>query len=155
MARKVDPKDDQAPAAKAAAGTDDLSILAPDDEITIGDETIKVREYRFFESLRLQSDEQPWFQALYHMLAEAKRPPTFDDVLELVGKHSDAVERMVALSTGRPVEWVQALGESDGDRLLLTWWQVNSDFFVRRVMRRALQKRLEGSGSDGLGSTTS
>lgn len=158
MARKVDSTAKQAPAATPAAGADDLSILQPDGEIEIQGETIQVREYRFFDGLRLQQQHRAFFDALYDLLAPADpaaQAPTFDDVLALIGMHADSVQAMVALSIGKPAEWVGELSESDGDALLLTWWQVNSGFFVRRVMRRALQQRLEGSGSDGLGSTTS
>ena len=154
MAKKVAPDATKVPAAKPAAGAEDLNILMPDNELTIGGEKIVVREYRFFEGLRLQADEKPFFDDLYVLLAEASRPPSFDDVLDLIGRHDFSVALMVGLATDRPIEWVQALGESDGDALLLTWWQVNSGFFVRRVMRRALQDRMAGSRSDGLASTT-
>ena len=156
MAKKVAPDATKAPVAKPAAGADDLGILMPDDDLVIKGKKILVREYRFFEGLKMQADPavKPFFDDLYVLLAEASRPPSFDDVLDLIGRHVDTVAHMVGLAIDRPAEWVQSLGESDGDALLLTWWQVNSGFFVRRVMRRALQDRMAGSGSDGLASTT-
>jgi hypothetical protein len=150
MARKVS---DKAPAGKPAAGTDDLAILQPDGQVTIAGEDITVREYRFFEGLRLQTEEKPFFDDLCALLSQGPAP-TFDDVLRIVSEHSTSVVSMVALSCDRPFDWVEGLGEADGDALLLTWWQVNSAFFIRRVMRRALQKRFEESPPDGRASTT-
>lgn len=152
MARKVDR--DQAPAGKPAAGADDLAILQPDGRLTIAGEEITVREYRFFEGLRLQAEEKPFFDDLYALLAGGVTP-TFDGVLQIISEHSTSVISMVALSCDRTFEWVEGLGEADGDALLLTWWQVNSAFFIRRVMRRALLKRFEGQNPfDGHASTT-
>lgn len=154
MAKKVDKEKPNASAEKHAAGSDDLEILQPDYTLVIGGQTVTVREYRFFEGLRLQRDEQAFFEDLYKLLSEAGSGPSFDDVLALIGDHNLSVAVMVAQSIDRDLEWVLALGEADGDALLLTWWQVNSSFFIRRVMRRALQKRLEANPSDGRASTT-
>ncbi len=154
MAQKIDPATHDAPAAKAAAGADDLQILMPDADLTIAGETITVREYRFFDGLALRQQAAPFFDDLYNLLGrEGAAPPSFDEIEMLVATHAELVKAMVALSVARTAEWVAALSETEGDALLITWWQVNSGFFIRRVMRRALQERL-AAPSVGPASTT-
>ena len=151
MAQKIDPATEDAPAAKAAAGADDLQILMPDADLTIAGETITVREYRFFDGLVIVKQAAPFIDDLYNLLGrEGAAPPSFDDIEMLVATHRDLVKEMVALSVARTAEWVGALSDTDGDALLLTWWEVNTRFFIRRVMRRALKERL----SAGHASTT-
>lgn len=122
---------------------DSLEILQPDLEIELGGVKIVVREYRFFEGLRLMAQAKPFFDDLYSTVARPGTAPSFDDITELLGKHEDIVPSLVALACDRDAAWVRALGQLDGELLLLTWWQANSSFFIRRVMRRALQARLE------------
>lgn len=145
MARKVNAANSAAPAAsKEAAGADDLEILNPDFELSIDGEKITVKEFRFFEGLALRAQAQPFFDDLYALLGQpGGPPPSFDDFeVGLLAKHESLVKAMVAISTGKSVEWIESLGDEDGEALMLTWWQVNSGFFIRRVMRRALQEKL-------------
>jgi hypothetical protein len=156
MARKVTADGNGAPAApKEAAGADDLQVLSPDVTLTIGDEQVTVHEYRFFEGLALRAQAQPFFDDLYTMLGYgAQPPPSFDDLEMVAANHMAVVMSLVALSVKRPVAWVSALGDADGSALFMTWWQVNSGFFIQRVMRRAMQERLNANPSAGHASTT-
>lgn len=155
MARKVT-KAGGAPAApKGAAGVNDVEILSPDQEITIDGRVVLVREYRFFEGLKLRARARPFFDDLYSLFVLAGPAPSFDDVSDLLGEHEAAVVDMVALSTGCEPEWIRGLDDQDGDTLLVTWWLVNAGFFIRRVMRRAAQERLaSASQSAGPASST-
>lgn len=157
MARKVTPDGSGAPAVpKGAAGADDLAVLSPDAVLTIDGEEITVHEYRFFDGLAIRAQAAPFFDGLYQVLGQqGGPPPSFDDIEMMIANHVELVKALVAMSVKRPVEWVAQLGEADGDALLMTWWQVNQNFFIRRVMRRALQERLSASPSDGPGFTTS
>jgi len=159
MATKVEKRAAKKASAAQAAGADDLAILAPDGEVTIGGEKIVVREYRFFEGLRLKVTARSFFDGLYELLGgdepqKDSKPPSFDDILELVANNEGIVAGMVATSIDRPLDWFEKLCESDGDNLLLTWWNVNSDFFFRSVFRRAMQTRLGPKSPDGHASTT-
>lgn len=157
MAKKIDPKADGAPAVpEGAAGADDLQVLSPDGMLTINGEQITVHEYLFFEGLAIRTQAAPFFEDLYAMLGhEAGQAPSFDDLEMVAAKHMELVKSLVALSVKRPVEWVSTLGDADGSALFLTWWQVNSGFFIQRVMRRALKERLATvSPSAGPASTT-
>lgn len=157
MARKVTDANAAPAASKEAAGADDLSVLMPDGQLTIDGQTITVNEYRFFDGLALRDQARPFFDDLYTLLAPEQHdqpPPSFDDFeIQLLAKHKALVMQMVALSTGQTPEWVAALGDEDGEAVMMTWWQVNSRFFIRRVMRRALQERMSNP-SAGVSSTT-
>lgn len=114
----------------------DLGILIALDVLEIGGEEITVREYSLMESL--------CHRKLFAPLIEALRERSFDDglegVLDVLGDHAEAVAKMVSISCGKPVEWVQGLPTSDGESLLFSWWTVNSDFFVRAVVRPAIER---------------
>ncbi len=50
----------------------------------------------------------------------------------------------MTISTGRPVEWIESLSDRDGQTLSMTFWRVNSGFFMRRlVFGGALAKTLQ------------
>ncbi|MCO1815073.1 hypothetical protein FA451_32090, partial [Pseudomonas aeruginosa] len=49
-----------------------------------------------------------------------------------------ALRELLAISCGQSVDWVGALPADDGEALVLTWWTVNSGFFVRRLWRPRL-----------------
>jgi hypothetical protein len=153
MATKVDKATPAAP--KGAAGVDDLDVLQPDREITVGGRKVVVREFRFFEGLRLRAAHKPFFDELFVLFNDAAAPPGFDDVALVLGAHQQAVADMVALSTDTDAGWVLGLGDQDGDALLVTWWLVNAGFFVRGLLRRAAQRRVAVSPSAGPASTTS
>jgi hypothetical protein len=153
MATKVDKATPAA--AKAAVGVDDLDVLQPDRAITVAGRRITVREFRFFEGLRLRAQHAPFFDDLYALFTSAATPPGFEQVALVLGAHQGAVADMVALATDTEAEWVLGLGDADGDSLLVTWWLVNAGFFVRGLMRRAAQQRLAARPSDGPASTTS
>lgn len=155
MARKLEPQ--QSPAAPfGAAGANDLAVLQPDHEITIAGEVITVREYRFFEGLKLRAKAKPFFDDLYALFDQSAAAPSFDDVCDVLGRHEQAVVDMVAQASGCNEAWIRALDDQDGDALLLTWWLANAGFFIRRVMRRAAQARFaSASQSAGDGSSTS
>lgn len=154
MAEKVS-KGKTPAAPKGAAGANDLDVLQPDREITIDGRLVTVREYRFWEGLKMRAAAKPFFDGLYALFDQASVAPSFDDVADLLGEHQDAVVSMVAQATGCEPAWIRELDDQDGDALMLTWWMVNAGFFIRRVMRRAAQARFaQGNQPAGPASTT-
>lgn len=152
MATKANGQQTKA-APKGAAGVNDLETLNPDREIHIDGRVITLRQYKFFEGLDQRTKNKPFFDDLYRMFEEHKGPPSFDDVLDVVALHQDAVISMVADSAGVEPAWVASLDELDGERVMLAWWTANVGFFIRRVLRRAAAQRL-GSPSAGPASST-
>ncbi len=157
MARKV--KQDGAESAKpvapqGATGDTDLAVMLPDLTCDIAGETVTVREYRFFEGLQLLQSQQPFFDALYAVMSREGAQPGFYDVLLVFAEHEERVSAMVAKSVDRDIAWVRGLSTSNGEGLMLMWWEVNGGFFIRMIRARAVDQRLAGSPSDGAGSTT-
>ena len=151
MARRVDKPGTRKAAPKgAAAASEDLQVMQPDGELVIQGRAITVREYRFFEGAKLQAQARPFFDGLYALFDRDGTAPSFDEIEALLGEHEDAVVRMVALASGCDADWIRELDDQDGNRLALTWWLVNSGFFIRRVLRRAAAARL----SPGVESST-
>jgi hypothetical protein len=155
MARRVEKKAKAAPKGAAAVNADQgAEILQPNREIQVAGETIVVREYLYFDGLKLKAWAKPFLEDLYALFGQGDAAPSFDDIAELLGRHEETVVQMVAQSVGKTPEWLRELGEADGDLVTLTWWMVNSGFFTRPVMRRAIAARLAGR-SPGPASTTS
>lgn len=56
-----------------------------------------------------------------------------NDWLALLAEHGEAVIEAVAIATRRPNEWVTGLELDDAVRLSEAVFEVNADFFIRRV----------------------
>ena len=73
------------------------------------------------------------------------------DWLALLAEHSDALLSALALTVRRERAWVEGLSLDDAVRLAATVFEVNADFFVRRVapkvgdLAQSLNGRLAGS----------
>ncbi|WP_175851871.1 DUF6631 family protein [Burkholderia cepacia] len=73
------------------------------------------------------------------------------DWLALLCEHGDALLAALSLASRRPREWVDALALDDAITLTATVFEVNADFFVRRVapkvgdLAQSLNGRLAGS----------
>lgn len=73
------------------------------------------------------------------------------DWLALLCEHGDALLAALSLASRRPREWVDALALDDAITLAATVFEVNADFFVRRVapkvstLAQSLSGRLAGA----------
>ena len=50
--------------------------------------------------------------------------------------HPEAWLHALSVATGRPPEWLGALGGADADALADAWWTVCGPFVMRRVLAR-------------------
>ncbi|MBS0212308.1 MAG: hypothetical protein JSR26_03890 [Proteobacteria bacterium] len=117
-------------------GRDDLEILHPERTLSVGGREVTVREYGFLEGLRLASAAQPLVDALAAAaLADPNGQLGLDAVTTVLSASPEALIACVARAADVEPAWVEALDDADGQLLLLTWWLVNSGFFVRRVLR--------------------
>ncbi|QDR42585.1 DUF6631 family protein, partial [Pseudomonas aeruginosa] len=62
-------------------------------------------------------------------------PESINVIFDALARHADALRELLAISCGQSVDWWGALPRDDGEALVLTWWTVNSGFFVRRLWR--------------------
>ncbi|MEI2428693.1 hypothetical protein RDV84_00165 [Lysobacter yananisis] len=161
MARKLNQPSKVA--AEAAAAAAELQVLHPDRALPIADRMLVLREYGFFEGLQVSGLAKPFTDALFQLLKQSSEMPPVEDFVDVVGEHTEVVRHLVAWSATAqnddPAEfarqvsetaaWINTLGESDGELLLLAWWGVNGPFFTRRLFRKRVEaeSRLAGPGS--------
>lgn len=118
---------------------EELEILLPDGTLTVGQEEVEVRELRFGETLRYAVEIRELVEALEGLQAAEPGDELVLFDAALAG-HWQAVLTLVAASTGRAREWIEALGDEDGQRLVYAWWAVNAGFFVRRLVARRMAR---------------
>lgn len=155
MVTRVGEKSKKAAAAKpkaADASIAELDVLAPQRDVPVGGRIVTVREYSYFEGLRLLPQIKPFLEDLQVQFT-GPSAPSVDAIAELLATHVDLVQQLVAraiapaqpdpyamdIAIGQQVQWMENLNEAEGDLLVLTWWMVNSPFFIRRVLRAAAQ----------------
>jgi hypothetical protein len=113
----------------------ELDIIFPDDDITINGKLVVVREFGFMEGLKLQVRAKPFLDALAAALGD-NNDLTLDLLGELFSEYDDLVSHMMSLSTGLTVAEIAKLSDTQGQELLMKFWQVNQRFFVNRLLTR-------------------
>jgi hypothetical protein len=111
------------------ADADELAVLVPDVEITVGGQKITVRELRFGEQVRHAGALAAIVAAMLPNQKDGKGA-LFLDALPVCGKE---LFTLLAVATGQSEAWVEALSSEDGDQLLLAFWETNRRFFGRRL----------------------
>ena len=110
----------------------DAEILFPDETLEIAGETIKVREFRYLEGLRAIALARPLLQGLAELLEQGELDALALD--GLIAEHFTAWIALMAISTGKDEAWIEGLRDRDGQTLSMTFWRVNSGFFMRRLV---------------------
>lgn len=131
-------------------------ILFPDADLDIGGETVTVKEFTFAQTLKLERIAKPIIDDLAKF-GDQWEGLNYTDVAMVFADHDEAFMTMMALSIGKPVEWIANLGGNDGNALAMTFWSVNSSFFVQRLLTILVQSRMkmnkEKNASDGAASS--
>ncbi|EMR0516411.1 hypothetical protein N5D45_11130 [Stenotrophomonas sp. GD03819] len=143
----------------AVAG--ELDVLAGQQQGQLGGKTITVREYGFFEAARILQTAAPLVGDL-QPLFEGADPPSMLQVMDALMSHPDLIRHLLACSIAAPPAdakdhaaevreqeaWLETLNETDGEQMLLLWWQANSSFFLRRLLRNAVSQKALPSVTD-------
>ncbi|MDR2186859.1 MAG: hypothetical protein LBE62_02270 [Azonexus sp.] len=106
-----------------------LAVLAPDGEITIGGEKITVKKLTFGDQIK-HAMALKW-------VSDALKTSFSEDVgclIDALSDIGDALYELLEAATGKPRDWIEGLQGGEGEALLLTFWTVNADFFVRRLV---------------------
>ncbi len=105
----------------------ELEVIFPRGEvINIAGERIEIRP--------LVLGELPaMLRAIRPFSGELSQEP---DWLALLAEHGEALLAALALASHRPHEWVESLPLDEAITLAATVFEVNADFFVRRVAPR-------------------
>lgn len=105
---------------------------------------VAVRGYSNVEWLRLLPRAEPLVSAIAALLG-AGLTPTYEDMLNTVGPHIDAMAPLVAQAAGLAPTVFDSLQPDDGELLLMGWWAANGPFFVKRAMNRIAVRRAEAA----------
>ena len=134
-----------------AALTEEAAIILPDRDLKITDPdgepvAITVREYRFKDGLKAQAIGCDLIDALSIMSEDAKAftAPAIQGVL---GGHADAWLELCAIATGKPLEWIERLSDTDGTAISLAVWDVNQTFFLGRLLGATMARQAMSSAS--------
>jgi hypothetical protein len=85
----------------------------------------------------LKVGEVPGFaRAVQPIAASLSASP---DWLAILAEHGEAVIAAIAIATRRPVDWVAGLDLDEAVRLAKAVFEVNADFFIRRLLPSVTQ----------------
>ncbi|WP_099590035.1 DUF6631 family protein [Stenotrophomonas maltophilia] len=127
----------------SGAVADELDILAAQQQGQVDGKTIIVREYGFFEGARILPLAAPLLADL-QPLFEGSEPASMLEVTDVLLSHPDLIRHLLACAIApAPGEcqdaaaevraqegWLETLNETDGEQMLLLWWQANGNFLV-------------------------
>gem|GEM_PF-1690772 len=108
---------------------DDLAILFPERQLTVGGKTLTIREYSFKESLQLNDQLQPLITAISGLI-EGEAMPELSTVISVFAKQHERLIELVAVAAGCDVAFVENLPQQEGQQLLLLWWNINAPFLI-------------------------
>lgn len=114
----------------------ETEILAPNMAVTLGNETVIVREFAMAEQFAFAVAARPLIEDLRQATFESGDGIPVDAIEATFAKHSELVCEMIAASINKPVAYVQQVRGSAADRLFMTFWSVNRDFFVQRMIAK-------------------
>ena len=135
----------------AQADKNELQILFPTAELTIGGEKIEIKEYTLKQHLQHNAKFVPFIASLRATLGNNQEDFNLDALMMCLSDNYQAVIELVALSINKPTDYIANLNARDGEDLLMAWWCVNSDFFTRKAIAPLMEymatqnlKRLDG-----------
>lgn len=146
MAERVEPSSHESSAAEQAA--EDLNVLFPHQTIPIGGKDILVQEYPFMQWLELKLLHTEFLDELAELVGHSDDGIEIDELMEFFEDRFKHVQALIAASIDRPLEFFKMLKSDEVDSLVLTWWHVNKNFFLKSV-RRKLRKQNKAQ-PDGL-----
>jgi len=111
-------------------------ILHPERELMLNGELVIVNEFSFLQGMKADALAQPLIadmSALFHK-DEHSADPSYASLTAMFDKHADIVMQLLSLATGKNIEWIEQLGDTEGQSLLMTFWSINSHFFINRLL---------------------
>lgn len=134
----------------AEPGADDLDVMFPREcKAVVAGRDIVCREYGFIDELRLRPITGPFIDGLAELINDTGQIDP-EATMDLITKHWQALELLMAESAGVTPEWVRGLSREDGSKLFMCWWSACFDFFVgcaRDGATKALVKAHAGQTS--------
>jgi hypothetical protein len=132
--------------AKPEDGEKDLAILYPERTATIAGRVVVMRELNFVESLRHGAHVASLAEAMSDIALE-NQLHDLESLRAVLADHHEQVLDLIAVSSDQDSDWVRGLDAREGENLLLLWWAVHADFFLRRVLTRVQLELLRRVGA--------
>lgn len=123
------------------SGSDDLTILHPNQTRKIAGINITVREYGWVEGLKLRELANPILLDIEKQMVDGT-VPDFDQLRVILGKHCAATLQLIAQAADVDVEFLETLNQRDGELIEAMWWGCNGPFFMHSVIKKISDKRL-------------
>lgn len=110
-----------------------LEVLFPTGkEVTVQNTTIVIKPFKFGELSKVFKVIDPIIDPLFTALN------TSTNQIQLISKiivdSSESVMDLISISTKQPRDWIDSLEMDEGLQLFTTILEVNSDFFVHKVL---------------------
>lgn len=122
--------------------TNELKILFPDEDLTLMGEPTIVKPFPFGKIPKVITQASMIVQMMVSMPEELiteegnldlEDPATSIILATMMEQCGKPVMEILALSVNKPREWVEDLPPDEGILLLAKVWEVNKDFFMRRL----------------------
>ena len=119
-----------------ANNASELDILYSTRTIEIAGKTIKVHELTFSEQLQVSHLLKP-IAVKFDAINLDDDSNASNIIYDTLAEEADNLIKLLAICTNQPVEWVKSLSPEEGELLMVYWWSVNSNFFIRRQLRKS------------------
>lgn len=118
----------------------DIRTILQREQITLADgREITVRAYTFMDSLRVMQIARPLITALqaYFDRMRENREVDLVGLAEVFAADPDAMVQLLEFGSDLTGPEIAELNDADGSALLWAWWNLNADFFTRRLVEQA------------------
>lgn len=132
--------------AKPEDGESDLAILFPGRTATIAERIVVMRELNFVESLQHGAQIASLAEAMSAVALQGQLDD-LDSLRQVLADRHEQVLDLITVSCDQEPAWIRNLDANDGENLLLLWWGVNANFFLRRVLTRVQLELLRKVGA--------
>lgn len=128
-----------------------IDIISGQREITLTDgRQITVKAYGFMDGFKVAQIAGPLLAGLAAFFARPDQDETsiLSDLQAVFARDPDAMVQLLAYASDITESEIAELGDEDGLALLWTWWNLNSGFFVRRLVQDHLAQAAASSARD-------
>lgn len=128
---------------------EEANVLHPDETIRVNGSHLKVvhvetpgrdirvREFTFGDEMELEAIAQPIIEAMGDLLDQNPDAIDWQKLLSTALQHPQAFRQMLSVSTGLTGEELDGLKSRDGRMVVATFFRVNWDFFLDRLVVRS------------------
>ena len=123
--------------------SDDLKVIFAGKEVKVGDEVLKLMPMKFGQLPKALQI----VQKLGALFMQHYNDKTLDEpgaIIEITALGGEDLIELVAFGIGKPREWFDTIEADEGMSLVISFIEVNGDFFIKRVLP-SLNKNLEST----------